>query len=162
MLLKELFSQITAVEDGLYKSQLQQEMVLEEPEKQANYFNSLPAGDAVKAADMRRMTNKQLWKEVRQVSARTQTRYEELARSQQQILRDLCKERERNQYLQQELSHRDNFSSPQSPARSAVDDLEGDAYIQELEGLLQNARSELLSTKLQLSDYQVENLGLKN
>ena len=88
-------------------------------------------------------------------------------KSEQSILRDLCKERERNAFLQSELSQRDRLQSParsRSSVHESMDFAEagGEQYIQELETLLQESRAQLLQTKLQLSDYQVESLGYRN
>lgn len=45
--------------------------------------------------------------------------------------------------------------------RSQSDDTDSQSYMQELETQLQNARTQLLAAKLQISDIQIENLGLK-
>jgi hypothetical protein len=45
--------------------------------------------------------------------------------------------------------------------RSQSDDTDSQSYMQELETQLQNSRTQLLAAKLQISDIQIENLGLK-
>jgi hypothetical protein len=68
------------------------------------------------------------------------------------LLSQLMKERERNAYLEQELSSR-----PQTaPAHFASISNSESTYIAELENQLQETRQKLLETKLRLSDSLVE------
>ena len=83
-----------------------------------------------------------------------------------EILQSLVQERERNQYLENELSAREDRFRPvlQSPNQAESEDQDMAAteqFINELEAQLQQARSELLSSKLQISDQKVEIENLK-
>lgn len=75
----------------------------------------------------------------------------------------MAQERERNQFLEQELSAREDRIRPVLPAspklESGVDEqdlAETEQFISELEQELQQARADLLSAKLAISDQNVE------
>lgn len=91
-------------------------------------------------------------------------------RGESEILQSMAQERERNLFLEAELSAREDRIRP-AQMNIAVDSEEEEqdmqateSFICELEVQLQKARSELLAAKLTMSDnnVEIENLKVKN
>ena len=100
------------------------------------------------------------------------TRLTDYFKGESEILQSLAQERERNQFLEAELSAREDRIRPVLPVsptpreEGQADDQDMAAteqFINELEAQLQQARADLLSAKLQISDQnvEVENLRVK-
>ncbi len=136
-----------------------------DPSAQHQFFSNQLSLKPARFESTRRLTNAQLLAHLQDAWRATSAHFSDFAKAEQAMLNELCKERERNSFLQEELSQRDRLQSPaRSPSAPSErpDDDQEQQYIAELEQLLQQARAQLLSTKLQASDFQVENLGLRN
>ena len=103
---------------------------------------------------------------MRDLLSNLQARLDEYMEDEQSILQNLAKERERNQFLESELAQKEtrmvqmsSQNKKESLEREEENDLmneselrETEQYLNELETQLQQARTELLGAKLQLSD----------
>ena len=106
--------------------------------------------------ELKGKTTAQIQQELAYVTQKLAERLADYCKGESEILKSLAQERERNQFLEQELSAREDRIRPlmQSPGAAAQDmsseqDMAAtEQFINELEANLQEARAELLSAKL--------------